>query len=83
MQGMIIQRTIQIDGIPLHYSLERKNVKNLNLHVRRDGSVYVSANNAVPEEKIDEFLLSKGTFIRMKSPLWSSSWTWGKRSCRA
>lgn len=64
MQGMIIQRTIQIDGIPLHYSLERKNVKNLNLHVRRDGSVYVSANNAVPEEKIDEFLLSKGTFIR-------------------
>ena len=64
MQGMIIQKTIQIDGIPLHYSLERKNVKNLNLHVRRDGSVYVSANNAVPEEKIDEFLLSKGSFIR-------------------
>lgn len=64
MQGTIIQRTIQIDGIPLHYSLERKNVKNLNLHVRRDGSVYVSANNAVPEEKIDEFLLSKGSFIR-------------------
>ena len=64
MQGTIIQRTIQIDGIPLHYSLERKNVKNLNLHVRKAGSVYVSANNAVPEEKIDEFLLSKGTFIR-------------------
>ena len=64
MQGSIIQRTIQIDGIPLRYSLERKNVKNLNLHVRKDGSVYVSANNAVPEEKIDEFLLSKGTFIR-------------------
>ena len=56
MQGTIIQRTIQIDGIPLHYSLERKNVKNLNLHVRKDGSVYVSANNAVPDEKIDEFL---------------------------
>lgn len=64
MQGSIIQRTIQFDGIPLHYSLERKNVKNLNLHVRKDGSVYVSANNAIPEEKIDEFLLSKGTFIR-------------------
>ena len=64
MQGTIIQRTIQIDGIPLHYSLERKNVKNLNLHVRKDGSVYVSANNAVPDEKIDEFLISKGNFIR-------------------
>ena len=64
MQGTIIQRTIQFDGIPLHYSLERKNVKNLNLHVRKDGSVYVSANNAVPDEKIDEFLISKGIFIR-------------------
>lgn len=63
MQGMIIQRTIQIDGIPLHYSLERKNVKNLNLHVRKDGSVYVSANTAVPDEKIDDFLISKGNFI--------------------
>ena len=64
MQGTIIQRTIQFDGIPLHYSLERKNVKNLNLHVRKDGSVYVSANKAVPDEKIDEFLISKGNFIR-------------------
>lgn len=64
MQGTIIQRTILVDGSPLHYSLERKNVKNLNLHVRKDGSVYVSANTAVPEEKIDEFLVSKGAFIR-------------------
>lgn len=59
-----MQRTIQIEGSPLQYTLERKNVKNLNLHVRKDGSVYVSANAVVPEEKIDEFLVSKGTFIR-------------------
>ena len=64
MQGMITQRTIQIDGRLLEYSLERKNVKNLNLHVRKDGSVYVSANATVPEDKIEEFLISKGTFIR-------------------
>lgn len=64
MQEAITQRTIHIDGIPLHYSLERKNVKNLNLHVRKDGSVYVSANAAVPAEKIDDFLISKGNFIR-------------------
>lgn len=64
MQGTIIQRTILIDGSPLQYSLERKNVKNLNLHVRKDGSVYVSANTAVPEEKIDEFLIGKEVFIR-------------------
>lgn len=64
MQGMITQRTVRIDGMLLEYSLERKNVKNLNLHVRKDGSVYVSANDAVPEGKIDEFLISKGDFIR-------------------
>ena len=64
MQGTIIQRTILIDGRPLQYSLERKCVKNLNLHVRKDGSVYVSANTTVPEEKIDEFLIRKGVFIR-------------------
>lgn len=64
MQGVITQRIIQIEGSPLEYSLERKNVKNLNLHVRKDGSVYVSANATVPEEKIDEFLISKGSFIR-------------------
>jgi predicted metal-dependent hydrolase len=59
-----MQRTIQIEGSPLQYTLEWKNVKNLNLHVRKDGSIYVSANAMVPEEKIDEFLISKGTFIR-------------------
>lgn len=64
MQGVITRRIIQIEGSPLEYSLERKNVKNLNLHVRKDGSVYVSANAAVPEEKIDEFLINKGAFIR-------------------
>lgn len=64
MQETIILRTVLIDGSPLQYSLERKNVKNLNLHVRKDGSVYVSANAAVSEERIDEFLVSKGSFIR-------------------
>lgn len=64
MQGVITHRIIQFEGNPLEYSLERKNVKNLNLHVRKDGSVYVSANATVPEEKIDEFLISKGAFIR-------------------
>ena len=64
MQGVITHKIIQFEGNPLEYSLERKNVKNLNLHVRKDGSVYVSANATVPEEKIDEFLISKGAFIR-------------------
>ncbi|MFR2043765.1 MAG: hypothetical protein ACLS4A_13070 [Oscillospiraceae bacterium] len=59
----ITLRTIQIDEKPLIYSLERKDVKNINLHVRKNGSVYVSANMAVPAEKIDAFLVSKAEFI--------------------
>lgn len=56
-------RAIQIGEKTLRYSLERKNVKNINLHVRKNGSVYVSANVAVPAEKIDAFLISKAAFI--------------------
>lgn len=63
MPDDITLRTIQIEGEPLLYSLERKNVKNINLHVRKDGSVYVSANETVPAEKIDAFLISKASFI--------------------
>ena len=64
----ITLRTIQIDEKPLIYSLERKDVKNINLHVRKNGSVYVSANMAVPAEKIDAFWVSKAEFI-----LWYSA----------
>ena len=36
--------------------LERKRVKNINLHVRTDGSIYVSAAPRVPESVILDFL---------------------------
>ena len=56
MSGIIVQRTVFLGDTPLQYTLERKNVKNLNLHVRKDGSVYVSANAGVQVEKIEEFM---------------------------
>lgn len=59
----IQKRTISADGNQILYELERKNVKNLNLHVRRDGTVYVSANRLVPVEQVDTFLESKIGFI--------------------
>lgn len=59
----IQKRTISADGNQILYELERKNVKNLNLHVRRDGSVYVSANKLIPVEQVDTFLESKVSFI--------------------
>lgn len=59
----ITKRTICLDGQSVSYTLERKQVKNLNLHVRKDGSVYVSANALVPVEQVDAFLIGKSQFI--------------------
>lgn len=46
------------------YILIRKNVKNINLHVKSDGSVVVSAHPCVPKKQIDEFVYSKIPFIQ-------------------
>lgn len=48
----------------IRYVLERKAVKNINLRVRRDGTVYVSAAPSVPEERINSFVCSNVSFIR-------------------
>jgi predicted metal-dependent hydrolase len=45
------------------YTLERKKVKNINLRIRSDGSVYVSANLSVPEGVIEAFLAKKAEYI--------------------
>ena len=59
----LISRQLVIDDQTIHYQLERKSVKNLNLRIRNDGSVYVSADNLVPIEEIDSFVRSKSSFI--------------------
>ena len=58
------QRTITADGREILYSLERKQVKNLNLRVRKDGSVWVSADPGVPCGEIDAFVVSKALYIQ-------------------
>ncbi|MBP5201558.1 DUF45 domain-containing protein, partial [bacterium] len=57
-----MQHQLEINGRILEYTLERKKVKNLNLRIRRDGSVYVSANKSVPLDYIENFLRSKSDF---------------------
>ena len=56
-------RQLEISGRILEYDLERKKVKNLNLRIRRDGTVAVSANKSVSIEYIERFLQSKADFI--------------------
>lgn len=50
-------------GREIEYTLERKPVKNINLRVRRDGSVYVSANRRVPNDVIERFILANADKI--------------------
>lgn len=59
----ITQRRIRCGGQEITYILEIKLVKNINMRIRQDGTVYVSANRWTPKELIDQLVLSKADFI--------------------
>ncbi|MDE6110441.1 MAG: M48 family metallopeptidase [Eubacterium sp.] len=48
--------SIEFYGRTIEYSLIRKNVKNINLRIKRDGSVVVSASPVVPKGVINNFV---------------------------
>ncbi len=56
-------REVKKDGIIIKYELIRKRVKNINLRVKPDKSVVVSAPSRVSVKYIDSFVLSKYDFI--------------------
>lgn len=58
-----MKRTIELEGRTVEYDLERKEVKNLNLRIKADQSVYVSVNNKVSETTIQDFMQSKTDYI--------------------
>jgi predicted metal-dependent hydrolase len=60
---MVYDREIVVDGQKLVFCLERKPVKNLNLRVRIDGSVFVSASCTVSYAEIDRFVRSKSKHV--------------------
>lgn len=62
MESMLT-RTIVAEGQEIQYHLERKPVKNLNLRIRKDGDVFVSASAAVPDSEVDNFVCSKAGYI--------------------
>ena len=51
------------DGRELQYELTRKRVKNVNMRVKSDGIVYVSANTRVSIKRIEEILIERAEFI--------------------
>lgn len=56
-------REITLKGKKVKYELVRKNVKNINLRVKPNQILYISANYDVPEEYILDFIVSKADFI--------------------
>ena len=63
MNTKIQERTVCAGGENIKYILERKQVKNINLRVRPDGIIKVSASPRVDASQIDDFVLSKAEFI--------------------
>lgn len=56
-------KTINLNEREISYNLERKNVKNINLRIKANQSIYVSANFGVSDNTIEEFLCSKAEYI--------------------
>ncbi|MBQ7347176.1 MAG: M48 family metallopeptidase [Clostridia bacterium] len=56
-------KKITLNGRTVTYELQRKNVKNINLRIKADGSVTVSANRRVPVRVIEDFMRIKADFI--------------------
>ena len=56
-------REIKLDNSTIQYELQYKKVKNINLRIKPDGSINVSANKKVPQEVIEDFIISKADFI--------------------
>lgn len=57
------QRQVSCESGIISYQLTRKKVKNVNLRIKPDGSVLVSANLRVPVSFIDDFIRQKQDFI--------------------
>ena len=56
-------KVIYLKGRKIEYNLKYKPVKNINLRIKPDGTVYVSAGKRVSEKFIEEFIVSKSDFI--------------------
>ena len=56
-------KEIMLGDILVRYDLQRKRVKNINIRIKRDMSVHVSASPKVSQKDIDRILREKSDFI--------------------
>jgi Predicted metal-dependent hydrolase len=57
------KKTINYCGIPIEYTLTRKQVKNLNVRINEKGEILVSAKSGMPMNEINSFIESKAEWI--------------------
>ena len=57
-------RTVTTPCGDITYTFQRKKVKNINLRVKHDGNVFVSAPKRVPAKAADEFVISRSSMIQ-------------------
>lgn len=57
-------RKVQTDQGEIVFTFERKKIKNINLRIRHNGNVYVSAPKSVPKNVVDTFVISRCEFIK-------------------
>jgi predicted metal-dependent hydrolase len=60
---VMMKRTVNSGDFKIEYVLTRKKVKNINLRVKNNGTVTVSANNRVSIEFLDRFVIKNADFI--------------------
>ena len=58
------ERTLTAEGLTVVYTWERKAVKNYNMRVRHDGSVYVSTPARVTAAQVERFITDKIDCLR-------------------
>lgn len=56
-------KKIVLNGREIQYDLQRKKVKNVNLRIKPDQTIHVSAGRWVSEEFIRSFIISKADYI--------------------
>lgn len=58
-----MEKSITLNGQLLTYNFEYKKVKNINVRIKPDGKIYVSAPRFVTAKRVEEFLISKSDFL--------------------
>ena len=56
-------KEIVLNGKRIEYDLQRKDVKNINLRIKADRTIFLSANSRVSQKVIEEFIESKSEYI--------------------